>query len=149
MGDTNGAKADLQESLKLAPSFTQSWVKIASVHMEQSDVAKTFEAFEEAIKHNASDPDIYYHRGQGMWSDICVARRADYRCVSAFHHGRLCKGGRKLHGIDETRRDIRVLTHSTGGRTVQVRRRSKEQGDIHANARRVQGSQRTAELLVS
>jgi import receptor subunit TOM70 len=67
MGDTDGAKADLQESLKLVPSFTQSWVKIASVHMEQSDVAKTFEAFEEAIKHNASDPDIYYHRGQGMW----------------------------------------------------------------------------------
>jgi import receptor subunit TOM70 len=33
--------------------------------MELGDAAKTFEAFEEAIKHNASDPDIYYHRGQG------------------------------------------------------------------------------------
>jgi len=32
--------------------------------MEQGDAAKTFEAFEEAIKRNASDPDIYYHRGQ-------------------------------------------------------------------------------------
>ena len=41
--------------------------------MEQSDVAKTFEAFEEAIRHNASDPDIYYHRGQGMLPpDECV-----------------------------------------------------------------------------
>jgi import receptor subunit TOM70 len=62
--DTDGAKADLEESVKLVPSLTQSWVKIASVYMEQSDVTKTFEAFDEAIKHNASDPDIYYHRGQ-------------------------------------------------------------------------------------
>ena len=65
IGDTDGAKADLEESLQLAPSLTQSWVKIASVYMEQGDATKTFEAFEEAEKHNASDPDIYYHRGQG------------------------------------------------------------------------------------
>jgi import receptor subunit TOM70 len=65
IGDTDGAKADLEESLQLVPSLTQSWVKIASVHMERGDPPKTFEAFDEAIKHNASDPDIYYHRGQG------------------------------------------------------------------------------------
>ena len=40
--------------------------------MEQSDVSKTFGAFDEAIKHNASDPDIYYHRGQGMLPDVYV-----------------------------------------------------------------------------
>ncbi|KAI0300644.1 mitochondrial outer membrane translocase receptor TOM70 [Multifurca ochricompacta] len=66
-GDTDGAKADLEESVQLVPSLTQSWVKIASVHMERGDAAKTFEAFEEAIKHNASDPDIYYHRGQVLF----------------------------------------------------------------------------------
>ena len=65
IGDTDGAKADLEESVQLVPSLTQSLVKIASVHMERGDPPKTFEAFEEAIKHNASDPDIYYHRGQG------------------------------------------------------------------------------------
>jgi import receptor subunit TOM70 len=65
IGDTDAAKVDLEESVQLLPSFTQSWVKIASVHMEQGDGAKTFEAFEEATKHNPSDPDIYYHRGQG------------------------------------------------------------------------------------
>jgi import receptor subunit TOM70 len=87
MGDTDGAKADLQESLKLVPSFTQSWVKIASVHMEQSNVEKTAEAFEEAIKHNASDPDIYYHRGQGTLVNVCVT---PYSCLSSlFHNGRL------------------------------------------------------------
>ena len=65
IGDTDGAKADLEESLKLVPSLTQTWVKIASVHMERGDPSKAFEAFDEAVKHNASDPDIYYHRGQG------------------------------------------------------------------------------------
>jgi mitochondrial import receptor subunit TOM70 len=65
IGDTDGAKADLEESLQLVPSLTQTWVKIASVHMERGDPSKAFEAFEEATKHNASDPDIYYHRGQG------------------------------------------------------------------------------------
>ena len=53
-------------SLDILPSLTQSWVKIASVHMEQGDAPKAFECFEEAIKHNPDDPDIYYHRGQGM-----------------------------------------------------------------------------------
>ena len=65
IGDTDGAKADLEESLQLVPSLTQTWVKIASVHMERGDAPNAFEAFDEAIKHNASDPDIYYHRGQG------------------------------------------------------------------------------------
>ncbi|KAF5370164.1 hypothetical protein D9758_001407 [Tetrapyrgos nigripes] len=66
-GDVDGAKNDFNESLKLVPSFTQSWVKIASVYMEQSDPAKAFECFDEAIKHNPHDPDIYYHRGQVLF----------------------------------------------------------------------------------
>jgi len=50
--------------------------------MEQGDVVKAFEAFDEAIKHNASDPDIYYHRGQGMSLDICVSYDA-HRAVQS------------------------------------------------------------------
>ena len=65
MGDIEGAKADLQQSIVTVPSYAQSLVKIASVHMEQGDPKKAFECFEEAIKHNPTDPDIYYHRGQG------------------------------------------------------------------------------------
>lgn len=65
-GDIDGAKEDLLKSIELVPTFTQSLVKIASVHMEQGDPTRAFECFEEAIKHNADDPDIYYHRGQGM-----------------------------------------------------------------------------------
>ncbi|KAE9394939.1 mitochondrial outer membrane translocase receptor TOM70 [Gymnopus androsaceus JB14] len=67
IADVEGAKEDLNESIKLVPSFTQSWVKIASVYMEQSQPEKAFECFEEAIKHNADDPDIYYHRGQVLF----------------------------------------------------------------------------------
>ncbi|KAI0048144.1 mitochondrial outer membrane translocase receptor TOM70 [Auriscalpium vulgare] len=67
IGETDAAKADLQASIDLLPSMTQSWVKIASVYMEQGDTAKAFECFEEAIKHNPEDPDIYYHRGQVLF----------------------------------------------------------------------------------
>ncbi|OJA17379.1 hypothetical protein AZE42_10968 [Rhizopogon vesiculosus] len=67
MGDVSGAKEDLYESVKIFPSLTQSWVKIASVHMEQGEGTKAFECFEQAIKHNPQDPDIYYHRGQVLF----------------------------------------------------------------------------------
>lgn len=73
-GDIQGAKADLQESITLLPSHTQSWVKIASVHMEQGDPTKAFECFDEAIKHNPNDPDIYYHRGQGTVTNSTASR---------------------------------------------------------------------------
>ncbi|OJT10804.1 Mitochondrial import receptor subunit tom70 [Trametes pubescens] len=67
MTDIEGAKADFLQSIELAPSFTQTWVKIASVYMEQGDPKKAFECFEDAIKHNPNDPDIYYHRGQVLF----------------------------------------------------------------------------------
>ncbi|KAI0702378.1 ADP/ATP carrier receptor [Cerioporus squamosus] len=67
MTDVDGAKEDFLNSLELQPSLTQTWVKIASVWMEQSDPTKAFECFEEAIKHNPNDPDIYYHRGQVLF----------------------------------------------------------------------------------
>ncbi|KAJ3801899.1 ADP/ATP carrier receptor [Lentinula aff. detonsa] len=67
IGDVEGAKDDLNESIQLVPSFTQSLVKIASVYMEQGQAEKAFECFEEAIKHNPEDPDIYYHRGQVLF----------------------------------------------------------------------------------
>ena len=65
MNNVEGAKADLQESIDLVPSFTQSLVKIASVYMEQSNPEQAFKCFDEAVAQNPNDPDIYYHRGQG------------------------------------------------------------------------------------
>ncbi|KAJ3532219.1 hypothetical protein NMY22_g7833 [Coprinellus aureogranulatus] len=67
VGDIEGSKSDLQEAINIMPSSTQSLVKIASVHMEQGDPTKAFECFEEAIKQNPNDPDIYYHRGQVLF----------------------------------------------------------------------------------
>ncbi|KAF8510131.1 hypothetical protein BU17DRAFT_55688 [Hysterangium stoloniferum] len=64
MGDALGAKEDLEKSIEILPSFTQSWVKVASVHMEQGNPTSAFAAFDSAIAHNPKDPDIYYHRGQ-------------------------------------------------------------------------------------
>ncbi|KAF8876057.1 mitochondrial outer membrane translocase receptor TOM70 [Infundibulicybe gibba] len=66
-GNIDGAKEDLTESIKIKPGFTQSLVKIASVHMEQGDPAKAFECFDRAIQHNPNDPDIFYHRGQVLF----------------------------------------------------------------------------------
>ncbi|KAF7986834.1 hypothetical protein HWV62_12616 [Athelia sp. TMB] len=67
IGDIVGAKEDLLASIALVPGFTQSLVKVASVHMEQGDPESAFSCFEEAIKHNPNDPDIYYHRGQVLF----------------------------------------------------------------------------------
>ncbi|KAJ7577925.1 hypothetical protein C8J56DRAFT_1016670 [Mycena floridula] len=67
MGEIDSSKEDLLESIRLAPTFTQSLVKIASVHMEQSQPEEAFKCFELAISHNPNDPDIYYHRGQVLF----------------------------------------------------------------------------------
>lgn len=64
-GNSEGASADLKLAIAAFPSHTQSWVKIASVYMEQGAAQLARDAFEEAIKQNPNDPDIYYHRGQG------------------------------------------------------------------------------------
>ena len=72
MGEVAGAREDLLESVKIIPSSTHGLVKIASVHMEQGNPTKAFECFEEAIKHNPNDPDIYYHRGQGLQSRLLL-----------------------------------------------------------------------------
>lgn len=88
MSDIEGAEQDLKASIDIVPSFTQSWVKIASVYMEQSNPQKTFECFEEAIKHNAEDPDIYYHRGQGTFFSLLDLERSG----SPVQHGSTSSG---------------------------------------------------------
>lgn len=65
--DVEGSKADLLESIKLNPDNTQSFVKLASVHMEQGNPQEAAQCFEDAIAKNPSDPDIYYHRGQVLF----------------------------------------------------------------------------------
>jgi import receptor subunit TOM70 len=81
-GENVTALEDLNKSIELDPTLVQSYVKRASMHLEQSkqalqSVSDRFtnasalglreaaaEDFETATKHNPDDPDIYYHRAQ-------------------------------------------------------------------------------------
>lgn len=83
-GDNESALEDLDKSLELDPSLVQSYVKRASMHLEQSasayiltpdDEFKTdysiagkrdeaAEDFKIAMSHDENDPDIFYHRAQ-------------------------------------------------------------------------------------
>ena len=80
-GDNKKALADLTKSVELQPALTQSYIKRASMHLEQGkpiafccrDLADAEFAgdrdqaatdFEKAIEQNKDDPDIYYHRAQ-------------------------------------------------------------------------------------
>lgn len=63
-GDNDAALNDLNKSLELDPALVQSYVKRASMHLEQSKRAEAAHDFELAMKHNSEDPDIYYHRAQ-------------------------------------------------------------------------------------
>ncbi|KAF8198321.1 mitochondrial outer membrane translocase receptor TOM70 [Mycena galopus ATCC 62051] len=119
-GDVEGAKEDLQESIRLLPSFTQSLVKVASVHMEQGNPTKAFECFDEAIRQNAADPDIYYHRGQVLFIMSEFADAAENYTKSTelddgfvFSHIQLAvaqyKGGNLANSMATFRRTLKAF----------------------------------------
>ncbi|KZO97277.1 mitochondrial outer membrane translocase receptor TOM70 [Calocera viscosa TUFC12733] len=64
LGEATAARADMLASIDADATLTQTWVKIASVHMELNDSDAAFAAFDKALEYNKDDPDIYYHRGQ-------------------------------------------------------------------------------------
>ena len=66
VGDTPGAKVAFEDSIKALPSFTNSHVKLASVHMDLGDPVAALKQYDLAIAQNPKDADIYYQRGQGM-----------------------------------------------------------------------------------
>ncbi|KAF2170283.1 hypothetical protein M409DRAFT_64600 [Zasmidium cellare ATCC 36951] len=63
-GDNDTALEDLNKAIELDPTLVQSYVKRASMHLEQSNREAAAQDFELASQHNASDPDVYYHRAQ-------------------------------------------------------------------------------------
>lgn len=63
-GDNETALADLNKSIELDQTLVQSYVKRASMHLEQSLRDNAAQDFEIAATHNPGDPDIYYHRAQ-------------------------------------------------------------------------------------
>ncbi|KAF2138563.1 uncharacterized protein K452DRAFT_353076 [Aplosporella prunicola CBS 121167] len=64
MGNNQAALADLTKSVELDPSLTQSFIKRASMHLEQGEREAAANDFEQAMEQNANDPDIFYHRAQ-------------------------------------------------------------------------------------
>lgn len=58
------ALADMDKSISLDPSMTQSFVKRASMHLERGARDKAAQDLKEAVQQNDQDPDIYYHRAQ-------------------------------------------------------------------------------------
>ncbi|KAF2718752.1 mitochondrial precursor protein [Polychaeton citri CBS 116435] len=63
-GESEGALADLNKSLELDPTLVQSYVKRASMHLEQTNRDEAARDFELAEQNNPQDPDIFYHRAQ-------------------------------------------------------------------------------------
>ncbi|KAI0206852.1 mitochondrial precursor protein [Astrocystis sublimbata] len=73
-GSQEQALEDLNKSIELDSSMTQSYVKRASMHLEMGNREKAAEDIETAIQQNENDPDIYYHRAQlhfihGEWNN--------------------------------------------------------------------------------
>ncbi|KAH6652971.1 hypothetical protein BKA67DRAFT_519687 [Truncatella angustata] len=62
-GNQEQALADMDKSIELEPSLTQSYVKRASMHLERG-ISEAADDLEKAVQQNDQDPDIYYHRAQ-------------------------------------------------------------------------------------
>ncbi|KAI9671930.1 MAG: Mitochondrial import receptor subunit TOM70 [Caeruleum heppii] len=63
-GENDDALSDLTRSIELKPSYTQSYIKRASMHLELGNRDGAAKDFEQATEQNKDDPDIYYHRAQ-------------------------------------------------------------------------------------
>ncbi|KAI1081147.1 import receptor [Whalleya microplaca] len=63
-GSQELALKDMDKSIELDPTFTQSYVKRASMHLEMGNRDKAASDLEKAVQQNDQDPDIYYHRAQ-------------------------------------------------------------------------------------
>lgn len=63
-GDNEDALKDMDKSIELQPTLTQSFIKRASMHLELANPEAAETDFESALQQNSSDPDIYYHRAQ-------------------------------------------------------------------------------------
>ncbi|KAI4737452.1 hypothetical protein E4T50_12048 [Aureobasidium sp. EXF-12298] len=55
---------DLNKSIELDSTLTQSYVKRASMHLEANRRDEAAKDFEDALAQNDKDPDVYYHRAQ-------------------------------------------------------------------------------------
>lgn len=64
MQDPLGAKEQFTKALECNPKSIHTWLKMANIHLDQSNLEESMKCFEQALEYNPKDPDIYYHRGQ-------------------------------------------------------------------------------------
>lgn len=64
MQNAVGAKEQFTKALECNPKSIHTWLKMANIHLDQSNLEESMKCFEQALSHNPKDPDIYYHRGQ-------------------------------------------------------------------------------------
>lgn len=58
MSDADAALKDLERSVSLRPRETQTWVKMASVHMELGRSEEAMRDFDTALEIDINDPDV-------------------------------------------------------------------------------------------
>ncbi|KAF2021715.1 mitochondrial precursor protein [Aaosphaeria arxii CBS 175.79] len=63
-GENDDALKDMDKSVELQPSLTQSYIKRASMHLELANPDAAEGDFDAALAQDNTDPDIYYHRAQ-------------------------------------------------------------------------------------
>jgi import receptor subunit TOM70 len=63
-GDNEDALRDMDKSIEVQPTLTQSFIKRASMHLELANPDAAEADFAAALEQNGTDPDIFYHRAQ-------------------------------------------------------------------------------------
>jgi tetratricopeptide (TPR) repeat protein len=107
MNDTNGAKEDFTQALEANPASIHTWLKMANIHLDHSNIEESLNCFEQALSYDSEDADVYFHRGQGRVSIL----------DSGWHlnrfHSPICsqparQGGRRLRSFNGTRQRLRL-----------------------------------------
>ncbi|KAF4125684.1 mitochondrial import receptor subunit TOM70 [Geosmithia morbida] len=80
LGNHADALSDFNRSIELDPSMTQTYIKRASIALEQGDPVTADAEFVRALEQDQDDPDIYYHRAQAHFikGDLSSAQK-DYQ----------------------------------------------------------------------
>lgn len=147
MNDTDGAKEDFTHALEDNPASIHTWLKMANIHLDHSNVEESFNCFEKALSYDPKDADVYFHRGQGR-----VSTPSSEWDLNRFHSP-ICpqptrQGGGRLRSFNGTRQQLRLQSHSAGCRPLQSWRGNKEHGRVPQNYEELPSAQRTSELLV-
>jgi len=69
MNDTNGAKEDFTQALEANTASIHTWLKMANIHLDHSNIEESLNCFEQALSYDPKDADVYFHRGQGRVSN--------------------------------------------------------------------------------